>query len=1323
MSLDNRLYELFAAALDRPPRERPAFLDSACEEDQELRLRIERFLAHHAEELNAPLFDPGPVLKLSVRDPLIGKQLGSYEIQKLISAGGMARVYLAARRDKYKARVAIKVLSRGSDDPHVVRRFEQEGQLAASFEHDNIVRAFDAGETDDGRPYLVMEYVEGTPLTEYCDQHSLSTSVRIELFLAVCAAVTHAHKHFVAHRDLKPDNILVATDDKGRGKVKLLDWGIAKFLKPTFSPGAILTTRDGENLMTPAYASPEQLEGKPIAMSSDVYSLGVILYNLLTGHFPYDFGTQSLETIRDTVAHEDPRYPSKVIDVPISLTQADGSTQSAGIETIAETRKCSASELRAQLAGDLDNIIMMAMRKEPHRRYQSAESLAADLRRHRDHVPVEARKPTWTYVGGKFIYRHRISVAVAAAFILGAAISVGLIVRQRNSAISASHLAETRRLQAERETQVATCLRLAAQARSVQEQHPQTALLLAMEARQLATSLGLSARYTSEALLHALAGCSGYALPHSENALAAAFSPDSARLFLSSFTEPLTIVSLQDCIPTQEDLCQLNCENAVALAVSKSGRWLAASSARNGLMISPYQQWSAARFQASAKYGAMGQHSLFLSNNDRWLLAESLHGVAYLWELLANGPAPQPTILVGRYPLTRALGISSDSRWAVTYSISFTDNRADAGAIQLWDLSSQQPTRATHTLDLDRPNYALPLPVQFSSDAPWLIIKASPESVVLMNLRAADPVREATYIQCVAADFTTAIVAPDGSKACIGDAAGRVGVCTTSAPATLVMATEASRLRCSVELMAISPDSRWLAAGGDWGDIGLWFTPSSGELMWKTELPGPKQQLKALVFSPDSSRLYSAWEDKTIRMWRLCQSSGFVPSVSLHGHEAKVESLQISPDGRWLVSEDHANRARLWDLSAPGRVAVPPFAAQGGTPCRMAIMSSDGRRAVTIHSFGLVCHWTRDACGALRPIRSYSSEQYRSCMIVADPNCRLCAIVDEETNTVMICDSGETDGTDQSIPIQHDSSRIEHAEFSGDGSLLLVVDSEGTQTLYGHDTSPSWGCVGRIRRSAEGRGGMLGGGGAVIVTRSSSGVVDIVRMHRASTGFTATEPEVVQEGNSMLGLSRNERWLALYRTDGIIMLRDLLATEEACARELATPTQVQYEWIDVSNDGMRLAAASRDGSLWAWDLGEGHSVSKPCQVLLPRRQMSGLGQCAMSATGECVAAIMEEDVYVWYCADADPGKSMIVLPRTSEPGCITFSADGQWLMVGYEDGTVQLWPLATEEMLREGRNSVGRNLTEGEWRAYCGQEPYRKTVPELPAFTGEDLPL
>lgn len=374
----------------------------------------------------------GPVTGPPYPNRSLPQPIGPYRIEREIGRGGMGHVYLAVRNDRaYQKRVAIKVLGGSHHARALEWRFKCERQILAGLDHPNIARLLDGGTTHDGRPYFVMDHIQGQRIDHYCDAQRLTVRERLELFLQVCDAVQYAHRNLVVHRDIKPSNLLVTPD----GVPKLLDFGIAKLLNPSLQWAANEETVTGQHPMTPKYASPEQIRGQAISTASDVYSLGVLLYKLLTGRVPrLPKANEPLDRMLD----DELTSPSEAIDPAAALpmlTRDDSDSEGVALpETLAKLRRTSLSALRQQLAGDLDRIALMALRQEPERRYGSAQELADDIRRHLEGRPVSARPDTLGYRFHKFFERHRWAVGACAVAALVIFTLSGVMLHQTRQA-------------------------------------------------------------------------------------------------------------------------------------------------------------------------------------------------------------------------------------------------------------------------------------------------------------------------------------------------------------------------------------------------------------------------------------------------------------------------------------------------------------------------------------------------------------------------------------------------------------------------------------------------------------------------------------------------------------------------------------------------------------------------------------------------------------------------------------------------------------------------------------------------------------------------
>lgn len=413
----HRIKSVLQMALELDPPSRANYLDSACAGQPYLRTEVESLLKSHEQDddfleqlaaLEAADLMAGPP------GVWIGRRLGHYKLLEEIGEGGMGVVYRAVRADgMYDIQVAVKLMRSGLSTDFFISRFRNERQILAGLEHPNIARLIDGGVTEEGLPYVVLEFVSGMPIDEYCARHDLPISDRLRLFRTVCSAVQDAHQNLVVHRDLKPGNILVTQD----GIPKLLDFGIAKIFDTQQEETGGGRTLTFMRIMTPDFASPEQVRGDPITTSSDIYSLGVILYLLLTGRRPYRVSSAAPRQILEAICDTDPERPSVAV---MRLERAESSLKTDSFAEVAERTDSEhkREKLRRALSGDLDNIVLKALRKEPERRYATVEQFSADIRRHLRHQPVIARKDTPSYRAAKFIQRHKAGVAAAAGVAL-----------------------------------------------------------------------------------------------------------------------------------------------------------------------------------------------------------------------------------------------------------------------------------------------------------------------------------------------------------------------------------------------------------------------------------------------------------------------------------------------------------------------------------------------------------------------------------------------------------------------------------------------------------------------------------------------------------------------------------------------------------------------------------------------------------------------------------------------------------------------------------------------------------------------------------------
>ncbi len=427
-----QIESVFQLALDCAPENRCALLETACGADAALRGEVESLLAAGEKSgFTAPagLRDGVDLLQQRAGQAMAGRSLGPYRIIREIGHGGMGGVYLGARADEaFQKFVAIKILRGGLDTQQFVQYFRTERQILATLDHPHIARLLDGGATDDGLPYFVMEFIDGEPIDRYCHAHKLNTAERLKLFQGVCAAVRYAHENLVVHRDIKPGNVLVTKE----GIPRLLDFGIAKLLAPGANPPDATVT--AWRPFTPEFASPEQISGRSITTASDIYSLGALLYVLLTGRRPYRITTASATEMEAAICTEEPEKPSLAVMRRESVAPPAAGPAPAPSQSASAAREGTPEKLRRRLEGDLDAIVLMAMRKEPERRYASVEQLSSDVARHLCGLPVIARLDSRRYRAARFMQRHKAGVAaIASIFVV---LICGLIVTLREARIA-----------------------------------------------------------------------------------------------------------------------------------------------------------------------------------------------------------------------------------------------------------------------------------------------------------------------------------------------------------------------------------------------------------------------------------------------------------------------------------------------------------------------------------------------------------------------------------------------------------------------------------------------------------------------------------------------------------------------------------------------------------------------------------------------------------------------------------------------------------------------------------------------------------------------
>lgn len=426
---------IFEKALELEVDKRNDFINSECKNNEELKREVLSLLNVYDEtseflEVSPNIMDPLEDIS-SFKDSFIGKRISNYVIEDVAGVGGMGIVYKGRRDDKeFEQLVAIKILKHHLNSEYALKRFKIERQTLAKLQHPNIARLLDGGTTDEGLPYLVMEYIDGVSLIDYCDSKNLNIKQRLELFKLVCGAIQYAHQNLIVHRDIKPGNVLV---DK-EGRPKLLDFGIAKLIDEDISEDRTQLTKPGMWHLTPEYSSPEQIKGETVTTKSDIYSLGILLYQLLTGHQPYKITSASPIALSKLITEGSVLKPSDKFQTTEEITLFDGSIKQITPKSVSLARNEKPEKIYHHLKGDIDNIILKAIHKDPARRYESVEQFSEDIRRHLIGLPVIARSDTVGYRLTKFIQRHKVGFASSIIFILFLIGSAIMIAWQANIA-------------------------------------------------------------------------------------------------------------------------------------------------------------------------------------------------------------------------------------------------------------------------------------------------------------------------------------------------------------------------------------------------------------------------------------------------------------------------------------------------------------------------------------------------------------------------------------------------------------------------------------------------------------------------------------------------------------------------------------------------------------------------------------------------------------------------------------------------------------------------------------------------------------------------
>ncbi|MDT4895213.1 MAG: eukaryotic-like serine/threonine-protein kinase [Acidobacteriota bacterium] len=938
---------LLDEALNVSPSERDLLLRERCGDDVSLRRRVEKLLAAtDAGEgfLETPAI--GAALKIfdhEATDKFVGATIGNYRLLELIGRGGMGAVYLAMRIDKeFSQKVAIKIVAPFFTDKEAETSFRRERQILAKLSHPNIARLLDGGTTEEGMPFLAMEYVEGATIIDYCERAASPIKARLDLFLEVCGAVKFAHQNLTIHRDLKPSNILVTAD----GTPKLLDFGLAKLLQPgLFELTGNFTV--GANILTPNYASPEQLKNETITTASDVYSLGVILYELLTGKRPHDLKDKSLPEVLRIITEEQPVLPSHVVS---------NESQSVPPEAAPKSR----IENPKSLKGDLDNICLKALAKERTERYQTVEAFRADIIRHLQNLPITARPPALAYRMKKYVRRHQVGVTAAVAILILLLGWLTSAIWQRNTA----------------RAQARENLRRAYSA-------DMNLAMLAYETANLTRLREILARYENTdfrlnweyRFLQNLSEPKGklLAIPHEAEVWNIAFSPDSSKMatacadgFARIYEVPsgklLTTTAVQE-------------KNVWRVKFSPDGRFLATAS--GDMSSSSAKIWDAA---TGSEFLSLVGHTarvraIDFSFDGKLIATGSRDKTVRIWDAL-NGrelkrlsvkqtqaepeitdvrftPDGRRLIAANNYS-ARMWEVSSGkvifdlAQFALTVAVSPDSKRFALGktdfTIEIFDAETGKPLLeiARHEAKIND--------LAFSPDGKIIASASSDRTVRFFEANTGAEIKS---LKAHVNDAWSVAFSPDGKYVATGgtdfnsflfDAAALLPTSSFAVPLSFGgswAAISADRTKMAthnhglankqsiwniqgktrivelsdevVDAGAFSPDGTVLVTGARDGSIVLWNSTSGAQLK---RFKAHDARVTSLSFTPDGKQLVSGSWDKTVRVWNLADGSLV---RELCRFENYVSASAISPDGMKVFAASYDTNAKLFDL-ATGKI-------------------------------------------------------------------------------------------------------------------------------------------------------------------------------------------------------------------------------------------------------------------------------------------------------------------------------------------------------------------------------------------------------------------
>jgi WD40 repeat protein/serine/threonine protein kinase len=1035
---------VFAQAIEiASSEERALFLEKACAHDPKLRREVEKLVRDHfraGDFLESPASRFGATIDAPPAERP-GTVIGPYKLLEQIGEGGMGLVFVAEQQQPVRRKVALKIIKPGMDSRQVVARFEAERQALALMDHQNIAKVFDAGTTESGRPYFVMELVHGVPITQYCDANQLTPRERLELFVPICQAIQHAHQKGIIHRDIKPSNILVTIyDDKPVSKV--IDFGVAKAVEQRLTERTVYT-QFGTLVGTLEYMSPEQAEMNAFGVDtrSDIYSLGVLLYELLTGTTPLErerLRQAALDELVRMIKQEEAPRPSARL------------SSSHNLPKIAAARKTEPARLSKLVRGEIDWIVMKCLEKDRSHRYDSASGLARDLERFLTDEPVEACPPSAAYRVSKFVRKYKTALAIVAGF--AALLVVGLVTSTWLAiwAKSAEREANRQRLVSDEARQQALDAR--AEADKQRDEARLTAYATGMglaqhawEENNLLRARELLAEVPWEAAGRDLRGFEWYHLSrlcsaevptfkgHAGAITSVALSPDGRQLALGCED---TTVKIWDS-GTGQELHSLkgNAGTVESVAFSPDGRRLVSGSGDKAVKI-----WDSTTGKEllSLKGHVKAVFSVAFSPDGRRVASASQDMTVKVWDAATGKKLVE---FKGHEKPVRGVAFSPDGRRVAS--------GGNDGTVRIWDSTSGKELVPPLT------GHDGPVPsVAFSPDGRCIASGGTDKTVRIWDSTAG------TVLRCVTGHRNvvhSVAYSPDGRCLASGsrDGAAKVWDSTTGKELSTLKGHDGL-----VRSVAFSPDGQHLFSGSTDGTVKIWDSVIDTQPFSLRGYAGPAW---SVAFSPDGRRLASASEDGMVRVWDSItgQVLGF-----LEGHTSSVTRVAFSPDGRRLASASSDKSARIWDRTT-GKQLVELDCC--GHNVRGLAFSPDGRRLATACANGTVKLWDSATGKELLPLPGHDGAVTT---VAYSPDGRLLAsgsqdktvkIWDSTTGEELLSLKGHTAPV-QSVAFSPDSRRV--ASGGGDKTGKIWDSTTGRElvSLKGHA-----GSVGALAFSPDGR--------------------------------------------------------------------------------------------------------------------------------------------------------------------------------------------------------------------------------------------------------------